>query len=179
MTKTLLFILLCISGRSLYAQSAKVTINNTTDFQIRVRVYGYAPSSYSSCGCAATYFDVAILSAWGFPGSTNTWGPTSACGVSTGVGFTSDPCSIPWCTSLPSDFQWTFAEVTLVGGNSCWPGVSFPMAFGDGTILCSPATNCVAGPYTSSTCTYSHLKATWTPNAGSAMDDITIDIAQY
>jgi hypothetical protein len=175
MKKLLFFVLLLlIAGvRNAHAGSAKVQIINNTDYNVHVKMYGYALTTCPSGPCDGTYVTstITIPTAWGLPGTPNGWGPYTPCAISSGVGWTTDLCGpTNWC-SLPLDFTWTLAEIDipLAGG---WG--TFPVYLSPGQLFCSGWLS-TAGPYYSGGWT---MDFTWFGAAG-PWEDAVIYIHQY
>ncbi len=164
MKKLTLGALLLVSSISAICQtSATIKIENHTDYEICVVMYGYAPSYCGSGDCNSTHITntICVPSGWGLPSVVTSWGPYTPCNVSSVVGWSTELCSTSWCSSLPSDFQWTLAKVYANGAVPCW-GSIFPMNVSDGqTIGCEGATY-VSGPYSGSCGGLNSLKTTWT-----------------
>jgi hypothetical protein len=163
------------------AQSAKLYIVNHTDYEVRVRMYGQA-SATCPAGCSSTYITNTISlmapSSPAYPSGSTTWGPFDPCNVSTGVGWAYAACPTAWCSSLPTDFQWTLAVIDLPFA-TIWPLGTFPMYVCPTQPTCSPATGTVYGPVTASPPAWPwNIKAEWFSTGGS-LADVTIVIDQY
>jgi hypothetical protein len=177
-SKLLFFIaLLSLSGR-LLGQSAALTVNNCTDFSISVTVYGYAPSTCDAYSCFDSYVTnaISVPSIWGMPPLCRTWGPYTPCGVASGIGFATNACNTNFCSGkLPSDFNWTFAEVTVY--STFW-GSIYPIRVGDLVINCrsigtaSITYSCCGGG------AYDNLNVAWS-SAGGTLANVAITVTQY
>ena len=176
MKKILLLVIIFIVCKNLaQAQSANLKVINNTDHVIDVRVYGYAPSYCSSYSCSTSYYTDIHLIAWGWPTILQTFGPSDPCAVSVTPGWTHSSCTTPWCSSLPTDFQWTYAEINLNNGAGCW-GSIFPIIVGDNTIGCGGASSTT--PTFSGCGSFPNLKAIWNTTGGS-LADVVIEVREW
>jgi hypothetical protein len=170
---------------NIFSQTAALTVYNGTDFVLTVTVYG---SSASACsGTCTDYATTIVLTAatglTSYPTYATTFGPSTPCTIAGYPGLSG--CSTPWCTSVPSDFQWTYAEVSI-GPNPpattiCWATSIFPIAI-YGNILhgCSGSASYTV-PAVDNTCpgtTYPNLR-TWWSSTGGSLADVTINVEQY
>lgn len=162
------------------AQNAKITIVNNTDYDVEVTIYGDAVTSCSGATCNTTYTTNTIMANnLSYPGSPSTYGPYTPCAISTGVGWALETCSTSWCLGLPSDFQWSLAEINMpVAAMVPWP-MTFPI------YLCPTQPSCFgAGPYegvfvlTSASPPFDQMEFIWSSSGGS-LADVTITINQF
>jgi hypothetical protein len=183
----LLIAILALTTKPAHAQNARVTINNHTDFEAIVTLYGNAAVSCTTAACNTTYItnpiSVPVPSSPAFPTGTSTWGPNDPCDVSTSSGWASAPASCPvtWCpiSGLPADFQWTLAEVDLVLGSSCWTvPATFPIFVCPWQPGCLPGLGPLVTVTGGCSSTHPNLDVSWTSSGGS-LADVTIDINQY
>jgi len=110
-----LFVMLCLlmAGFSGSAQSAKLTVENYTDFDVQVVMHGYSPQICSTGTCSSTYITNAISVPRGsYSASSSVWGPYNPCNIASSPGWNTVSCGVSFCSSVPGDFQWTYAEVT-------------------------------------------------------------------
>jgi hypothetical protein len=178
MKNVILFLLLFIFSNSINAQTASINIVNNTDFDIKVRLYGEATASCGA-GCNTSFITNSItVPNTGYPLSPTTWGAFTPCGISTGIGWATTSCPVSWCTSLPSDFQWTLAEITIPLATT-WP-IPFPIylsplqpsCFGYGPYV---------GPYYLSgppAPIFNSMDFTWISSGGS-LANVTIYVNQW
>ena len=168
MKKILFSCLLFVAGFGAYAQTASLMVNNHTDWIISVKAYGFSPSSCSGTFCSTfgNYSTNVIPMSW-----FTSWGPYTPCAMSTS-GLLALSCTpIPLiCSSLPADFQWSYADITVMNDHPCSP---FSLNVGDAGIGCLPAVSPLyfCNPY--------NFYATWTPVAGGPLGDVTIDVYYY
>ena len=166
------------AGYGAIAQSGNITVINHTDYYVRVKLHAEATASCSGAGCdgfATGWINLPTPSSPAYPLGSTTVGPSDACAI--GVG---DPyCSTSFCSAIPTDFQWTSAEVIVLGSSVCWPSVSWPVLLGDNGVGCSGASTPLTYPSTGSGCGGSwSFHFTWSPSSGSPMDDVTVTIDQ-
>jgi hypothetical protein len=164
MKKILLFTMMLIAGRCANAQTGTLYINNNTDYVVKVTVYAYS-GTYCSVPCVTTdYATKQIKMSW-----YTTWGPYDPYTICGGLGFVASCTS--GCTALPSDFQWTWAEIDIPSA-SCSGGVT--LYVGDNGI------GCYGTPTSVVSCGFmENFYATWSPATGSALSDVSIDIEEY
>lgn len=180
--KTLLIAaLLILSCGSSYAQNAEVTIVNNTDFDIRVTMYADATSSCTTGTCNTTFITNNIgVSNLSYPASPTTWGPYDPCDIVSSPGWATVICPTVWCSSIPSDFQWTLAKVEIPTGYGYWDIADFPLW------VCSSQPTCFPGAGTTSLTAVApggpfsapNVTAYWTSSGGS-LADVTITVNQY
>ena len=164
MKRTIIALLLLIGSHGAFAQSGALTINNNTDFPMKVVVYAHTGSTL--CGGMV-----------GYPISIPRYSPVTfsdPCNFETTVGWST---SGSVCPSAPTSFQWDhvdFVSPLLLSlcGLTWW----FQGVIGDGTVGCAfpsslgPGAHCVA-PWT--------FSASWSPATGSAMTDVTVNLDEY
>ena len=179
MKKILLLALLVFFSKTGFAAgSANVTIINNCDFVLKVVVYGYAPSYCGGYLCSTTYITDTIMvpvhANWPF--SYTTWGPSDPCAISSFPGWITSACSFSYCSSVPSDFQWTFASINMPGLASCWSSISLPLCVEDNGIGCtgSGSSTVIFGGCGSEP----HMVAYWSTSGGS-LADITVEVDQW
>lgn len=184
MKKIFVYAFLLFACYSASAQSGTITIVNHTDYQVNVWVHAQATTYCSGGGCDAYISNLIYLpspSSPAYPAGTVTYGPVDFCGIRTGVGWATETCTGIMCSSIPADFQWTYAEVEVLGSNVCFPLlVSLVSNVGDNTIACAGASTPLSFPSTGLGCGASYtIDMKWSPDPGSPMDDITLTIDQY
>ncbi len=175
MKKLLFFVLLGFiawSNGAFATGSGTITIVNNTDFTAQVIMYASAPSSCSGYACYATYITNGIVVNY-----FSTWGAYTPCNVGSSPGWGTAVCPTLWCSSLPSDFMWTEAEIYL-----SWSGGTYPIFLSYSKNCISPsACNGYPDNFYSSTFFLGTgepvLTCTWTGGCG-AMADVTITLTQ-
>lgn len=178
MKNTIIIFAILLWGIDTCAQTASIKIINNTDYDIKVKLYGEATASCGA-GCNTTYITntITVLNT-AFPSSPTTWGAFTPCGISTGVGWATASCPVSWCSSLPSDFQWTFAEITIPMAIA-WP-ITFPVLIGPLQPGCLGVVPYM-GPYYLSgppAPTYHSMDFTWT-SSGGTLADVVINVNQW
>lgn len=144
----LALMLMSLLGRS---QNANVTVENFTDFDVRVVMYGYAPQTCPG-SCDSTYItnDIFVPDS-AYHAASTVRGPYNPCDIETGVGWDSVLCGPSFCTTIPPDFNWTMAKVSLFVPATnilCTAFLTvFPVYVSPKQPTCSPATGPVAGPF--------------------------------
>lgn len=168
-----LLVFIFLSGNLLATGTGTITILNGTDFTATVYMFASAPTSCSGYACDATYGTNAIT----IPYFSN-WGAYTPCNVSSSPGWSFASCSTSWCSSLPSDFQWTEAVIFISYGS------------GLGPLYLSYSRNCISpGPCNGYRDSYVYssvfgssdrpnLSIDWSGGCG-GMADVTITLTQY